>query len=223
VQGGIATPASNNGFMIQANATTSVQFDTKENTSTSHPATLTIVLANSGPTGATGPTGAASMVTGPTGPTGAASMVAGPAGPTGAIGATGGTVSAYGYFYNQDPQSVGPQGDMTFESIGAASGILLISGTSQITITATGVYSMTFVVSTDVSQPSQFALTFNGVVLPGTAYCSGLGTLAGGGGAQYTGQAIVPLSAGDIITLRNPSLEFVNVAPELSSGPPYQA
>ena len=49
----------------------------------------------SGPTGATGPTGAASTVAGPTGPTGhtgptgAASTVAGPTGPTGATGATG--------------------------------------------------------------------------------------------------------------------------------------
>ena len=43
-----------------------------------------------GPTGATGPTGAASTVagpTGPTGPTGAASTVAGPTGPTGPTGA----------------------------------------------------------------------------------------------------------------------------------------
>src|SRR5580658_8985926 len=124
VQGWITTPGSNNGFMIQANTGTSVQFDSKENTSTSHPAMLTIVLASSGPTGATGPTGAASMVAGPTGLTGAASMVAGPAGPTGAIGATGGTVSGYGYFYNILSQFVAPQNDMTFDSIGAASGIL---------------------------------------------------------------------------------------------------
>src|ERR1700733_6684461 len=37
----ITTPSSNNGFMIQANASTSVQFDSKESTSTSHPAMLT--------------------------------------------------------------------------------------------------------------------------------------------------------------------------------------
>jgi hypothetical protein len=74
VQGWITTPGSNNGFMIQANATTSVQFDSKENTTTSHPATLTIVLASvgpTGPTGATGATGAASAVTSVFGRTGA--------------------------------------------------------------------------------------------------------------------------------------------------------
>jgi hypothetical protein len=87
VQGWITTPSSNNGFMIQANTGTSVQFDSKENTSTSHPATLTIMLASVGPTGATG---AASMVAGPTGPTGPTG-VSGPtgvAGPTGAAGST---------------------------------------------------------------------------------------------------------------------------------------
>jgi hypothetical protein len=211
VQGWIATPGSNNGFMIQANTGTSVQFDSKENTSTSHPAMLTIVLASSGPTGATGPTGAASMVAGPTGLTGAASMVAGPAGPTGAIGATGGTVSGYGYFYNILSQFVAPQNDMTFDSIGAASGILLMySGTSQITVTATGVYSVVFVVSSNAYESSQFALTDNGVVLPGTTYGSEA-DLAGIGTTQYTGQVIVPLSAGDIITLRNPALFTDNV------------
>ena len=87
VQGWITAPGSNNGFMLQANAGASVQFDSKENTSTSHPATLTIMLVSNGPTG---PTGAASTVSGPagsTGPSGAASTVAGPTGPTGPSGA----------------------------------------------------------------------------------------------------------------------------------------
>ncbi len=58
VQGWIASPTTNNGFLILANGATSVQFDSKENTATSHPPTLTVVLANFGPTGATGATGA---------------------------------------------------------------------------------------------------------------------------------------------------------------------
>jgi hypothetical protein len=91
VQGWIAGTSTNNGFMIMANSGASVQFDSKENTATSHPATLTIVLASNGPTG---PTGAASTVEGPIGPTGsmgAASTVAGPAGPTGSNGFNGPT------------------------------------------------------------------------------------------------------------------------------------
>ena len=93
VQGWITTPGSNNGFMILANGTTSVQFDSKENTTTSHPATLTIVLANSGLAGPTGAQGAAGATgaQGPIGPTGAngATGVQGPIGPTGAQGAAG--------------------------------------------------------------------------------------------------------------------------------------
>src|SRR5580704_4096093 len=90
VKSWIAAPSTNNGFMMQANATTSVQFDSKENTSTSHPATLTIVLVSNGPTGATGSSGTngvngATGATGPTGPSG----VAGPTGVAGATGATG--------------------------------------------------------------------------------------------------------------------------------------
>jgi len=86
VQGWITTPSSNNGFMIQANTGTSIQFDSKENTSTSHPATLTVVLVSNGPTGATGSSGTngSNGVTGATGPTGAA-------GPTGVTGPTGGS------------------------------------------------------------------------------------------------------------------------------------
>jgi Collagen triple helix repeat (20 copies) len=89
VQGWIGSPASNNGFMIMANVGTSVQFDSKENLNTSHPATLTIVLASAGPAGPTGATGATGP-TGPTGPTGATGAT-GPTGPTGATGSTGAT------------------------------------------------------------------------------------------------------------------------------------
>jgi hypothetical protein len=83
VQGWIMAPNSNNGFMILANGNTSVQFDSKENTATGHPAMLTLVLVDAGPTGATG-------ATGPAGPTGAA----GPAGLAAATGADGGSSAA---------------------------------------------------------------------------------------------------------------------------------
>jgi Collagen triple helix repeat (20 copies) len=86
---------SNNGFFISTSpGTTSLTIDSKENASTSHAATLEIVLAGSaGPTGAPGaagplgPTGPTGGV-GPTGSTGAAGAV-GAAGPQGAAGPTG--------------------------------------------------------------------------------------------------------------------------------------
>ncbi len=92
--------APNNGFIVTAApSTSSFFFDTKESTSTSHPAVLEIDLSGQpgaigapGPTGATGATGASGPVgaIGPQGPTGAAGAQ-GATGPTGAIGATGAT------------------------------------------------------------------------------------------------------------------------------------
>lgn len=84
VKSWITTPASNNGFLITPNdGVVNIQFDSKESTSTSHPAELWITLSSSGAAGATGPTGP----TGATGATGAGS--AGATGPTGATGSTG--------------------------------------------------------------------------------------------------------------------------------------
>jgi hypothetical protein len=80
VQSWIATPASNNGLALSA-ATAFVQFDSKENDLTAHPATLEVDLVNQGPTGSQGPTGA-------TGPQGFAG-IAGASGPIGLPGAAG--------------------------------------------------------------------------------------------------------------------------------------
>jgi hypothetical protein len=81
VQSWINNPASNNGLMITANGATVAQFDAKESVTTSHPATLGIVLTYPGAQGPAGAQGAQ----GPVGPAGAT----GAAGPAGAAGATG--------------------------------------------------------------------------------------------------------------------------------------
>ncbi len=99
VQGWVTSPVTNNGFMLLPNTGSGLQFDSKEATTTSHAATLTIMLMNMGPagaTGATGPTGptgpsgdpGSTGPTGPAGPIGPAGSV-GPAGPTGPSGLTG--------------------------------------------------------------------------------------------------------------------------------------
>jgi hypothetical protein len=92
VQGWITSPATNNGVSLSA-GTAVVQFDSKENDETAHPAALEIDLANSGPAGATGATGFAGPqgiqgVAGPAGPQGLTGP-AGPAGPAGASGSSG--------------------------------------------------------------------------------------------------------------------------------------
>jgi hypothetical protein len=120
VQGWITTPGSNNGFMIQANTGTSVQFDSKENTSTSHPATLTIVLVSNGPTGPTGSTG----VNGSTGSIGAA-------GATGATGSSG--VTGTGITGAPGPTGSGGVGTCASYVIAPSGGNWLINSASPFT------------------------------------------------------------------------------------------
>jgi len=111
--------APNNGFLLVANpGTTFVFFDSKENTSTSHPAVLEVSLiapvGATGPMGPTGPIGAVG-VPGIAGPAGAA----GPTGPTGPFGAQGpigdtgpaGAIGLAGALGNVGPAGpVGPTG-----------------------------------------------------------------------------------------------------------------
>jgi hypothetical protein len=79
---------TNSGILIVADASapeTSVLFDSKESSTTSHPAVLQVMLAGvSGPAGAMGPAGP----TGPPGPVGAVGQ-AGPSGPAGTPGTVG--------------------------------------------------------------------------------------------------------------------------------------
>ncbi|HEX3572142.1 MAG TPA: DNRLRE domain-containing protein [Acidobacteriaceae bacterium] len=86
VQGWITTPSGNNGLQL-ASAAAQVQFDSKENDLTAHPAELEIDLVNQGPAGVQGPAGA-SGAQGPTGPQGTNGS-AGAQGPQGVAGAQG--------------------------------------------------------------------------------------------------------------------------------------
>ena len=90
VKSWVTVPATNFGVAVTAavaQPSTEVFLDTKESTTTSHPAFIDVILASSGAAGPTGATGSAGPagVTGPAGATG----VAGPAGPTGATGSAG--------------------------------------------------------------------------------------------------------------------------------------
>lgn len=124
-------PVQNFGFVIESTGITgaSFQIDSKENTTTSHPAYLEIALgALGGATGATGATGAPGVTgaigaLGKIGPTGASGTVgpAGIAGPTGSTGATGAT---------------GPKGDPGLALVGDANMIVAtpvgFSGTANL-------------------------------------------------------------------------------------------
>ena len=157
-----------------------------------------------GATGATGLTGApgekgAAGATGATGATGPAGAT-GATGPTGATGATGPAGSSagaeYAHIYSIFPQVVAMEADITFDRNGViTSGLTHAPGTSTIVITGAGDYEILWVVSG--VEPNQFALFLNGAPVAGSVFGSGAGT------QQNSGQAVVTVAAGDVLTLRN--------------------
>jgi hypothetical protein len=138
-----------------------------------------------GPTGATGATGAP----GPTGSTG-------PAGATGATGTNG--LAEYGYVYNTAAGVIAIEADIPYNSNGVLTpGITHAPGNAGIAFVSAGTYKITFSVSG--VEPSQFAVFVNGALATGSIYGSGAGT------QETTGQVILVLGAGDVITIRNHS------------------
>ena len=105
----------------------------------------------------------------------------------------------YAYVYNVAARTVAIEADVTFSSNGVmTAGITHAPGSAGIALVNAGDYKVTFTVSG--VEPSQMALFVNGVLwCRGTVYGSGAGT------QQNTGQAIVTLAAGDVITVRNHS------------------
>jgi len=169
-----------------------------------------------GLTGATGPAGtnglngldATNGFVGPAGPAGPPGP-AGPAGPAGATGLTGATgpagtngvngtggSSQYAYICNVSAQVVPLESAVTFSDNGiGTAGFAHDLGSPNITVINEGVYKVTFSVSG--TEPNQFALFINGVVVAESVYGSGAGT------QQNTGQAILAIGANDVITLVN--------------------
>ncbi|MFJ5788976.1 collagen-like protein [Lysinibacillus sp. NPDC093197] len=104
----------------------------------------------------------------------------------------------YGYIYNLSAEVVAIEADILFDSTGLVTpGITHVPGTSQIFVTTPGVYEVTFIVSG--VEPNQFTLFLNGAPVTQAVYGSGAGT------QQNTGQALVSISSGGILTLRNHS------------------
>jgi hypothetical protein len=134
VQNWIGGVTPNNGFLIQANVSTDVHFDSKESITTSQPAMLSIVLASSGSAGPAGPTGPQGL----TGPVGAQG-VAGTAGAAGARGATGpqgvaGATGPQGVAGASGPQGVagaaGARGATGPQGVAGATGLQGVAGAS---------------------------------------------------------------------------------------------
>ncbi len=107
-------------------------------------------------------------------------------------------LAEYAYIYNLGAQVVPIEADVTLDTNGVlTAGITHAPGTAGIQIVNAGTYKITFSVSG--VEPGQFGVFDNGALLAGTIYGSGAGT------QQDTGQAIVVLGAGDVLTIRNHS------------------
>ena len=147
-----------------------------------------------GPVGATGTTGTNGL-NGTNGLVGAAGPV-GPKGDTGATGPAGTGSSEYGYIYNLSAQVVPLEAAVTFSDNGiGTAGFTHGLGSAEIVVINQGIYKVTFSVSG--TEPNQFALFLNGVVVKESVYGSGAGT------QQNNGQAILSIGANDVLTLRN--------------------
>ena len=99
--------------------------------------------------------------------------------------------------YNTTAETVALEADITFGINGPLSGFTHTAGTSVITVSTTGTYLVSF--SVTGVQAGQFTLMDGGVPLASTIYGTGAGQ------QQDHGEAIVNLTAADVLTLRNHS------------------
>jgi hypothetical protein len=95
-------------------------------------------------------------------------------------------------------QTVALEASVTFSHNGfGTAGLSHGLGSSDIVFANQGVYKIGYSVSG--TEPNQFALFVNGVLIPESVYGSGAGT------QQTTGQAILSIQANDSLTLVNHS------------------
>lgn len=149
--------------------------------------------------GATGATGE----TGPIGVTGATGI-------TGPTGATGPQISSvYGQIYKTTTQSVTSGSAITFNTNANLSGISHTAPSGNIVVNTEGTYFISFSVTVQsvilAAKAHAFAIYNNGALVANTNY--GITTpgisLTATGDYQVTGSAIITVTAGNTLTLRN--------------------
>lgn len=118
-----------------------------------------------------------------------------------AIGPTAG-LSAFGYVYDLATGSnatVTGGFDVPFSNNGPLSNISHAAGTTAVTVATTGNYQIDYSVNIALGVGSTLAIAVGGTVDPSTPISTLLFT------GVVSGQAILPLTAGDAVTLRNSS------------------
>jgi hypothetical protein len=126
----------------------------------------------------------------------------GPTGPTGTL------ASAYGYFYRQGSlESVAPAAAVSFPNSGEQDNVILNAGGASMTAAETGVYEVSFDLDlqSGASSSVEFALQKNGTTLPGAEY-------GVDGGQEAHGQALLSLTAGDVLQVINGSGTTVTIS-----------
>jgi hypothetical protein len=99
------------------------------------------------------------------------------------------------YIYNEGAQVVAIEAAILFDMNGHLLGITHAPGDSAITFHNTGVYLVHWIISG--IEPNQFGLFINDQEVFGTVYGSGSSN------QQNSGQSILTVTAGDVLTLRN--------------------
>lgn len=192
----------------------------------SMPTGISGITGPTGATGATGPTGATGAA-GPAGATGAIGAT-GPTGPTGITGATGATgatgtapiVSAL-YATNIPVQTPAAAAALTFDTnvIIEGTGVTHAEGSSNITLTESGTYLVSYSVSAtsaaDVATPLTVSvqLNQNGTEVPGSRTTA---TIAAAGQVEQLIRTVLVNVAAAPVTLtlvsNNPNASFSNAS-----------
>lgn len=152
-----------------------------------------------GGTGSTGVTGA----TGDTGSTGATGTtgVTGTTGATGVTGATGTVSSVFGNFWLSSAIDISPNTivPLTVANADNSLGFLLAGG--QVTVPASGIYLISYRVTTAQASEVSFIIRRNGANITGSAGTSSSADSAGDGNAFGMVTSFTRLAAGDIVDI----------------------
>ncbi|MCH5299638.1 MAG: hypothetical protein J1E96_07755 [Ruminococcus sp.] len=110
----------------------------------------------------------------------------------------------YAYIYNTTAQTISEDAAVTFSANGALSGTIThTAGTAEIAIGRTGVYLVNYVLTGDDDE-TQLTMYSNGNPIAGTTYTAADGNVYG--------QFIVPIQAGDVLTLVNTGSDCITLS-----------
>ncbi|MFF2530312.1 hypothetical protein ACFVS2_15555 [Brevibacillus sp. NPDC058079] len=168
--------------------------------------TASFIASLTGPTGATGATGlpgATGLDGGGTGTTGATG-VTGVTGVTGAIGVTGatGTVSSvFGNFWLSSAIDISPNTIVPLNVSNADNSLGFLLAGGQVTVPASGIYLISYRVTTAQASEASFIIRRNGANITGSAGTSSSADSAEDGNAFGMVTSFTRLVAGDIVDI----------------------